>query len=128
MRAASVFGEVFWRGGLAALLGAAADEKDLDTWLRALVEREVLTASNDSRFAGEREDSLSATACCARRPTRCSLPTIRALGHRLAGDWLERHDEPDELLLAEHFDLGDDAARAGEHYLQAAKQRQPRGW
>ena len=36
----------------------------------------------------------------------------RALGHRLAGEWLEQRGESDALVLAEHFERGGEPARA----------------
>lgn len=46
----------------------------------------------------------------------------RALGHRLAGEWLEQHGEQDPLALAVHFEQGEDSGRTGLHYLRAAEQ------
>jgi tetratricopeptide (TPR) repeat protein len=46
----------------------------------------------------------------------------RAVGHRLAGEWLEQYGESDPIVLARHFELGQEAARAGVFYLRAAEQ------
>ena len=46
----------------------------------------------------------------------------RALGHRLAAEWLDGIGETDPMVLAEHFERGGDAAAAGRHYLRAAEQ------
>ena len=44
----------------------------------------------------------------------------RALGHRLAAEWLALRGEEDALVLAEHFERGGDGERAGPCYLRAA--------
>src|SRR5262249_41035801 len=55
LRAASVFGDAFWPGGVSALLGGDGGADRADAWLRALVEREVIVKRTSSRFRGERE-------------------------------------------------------------------------
>src|SRR5262249_712283 len=42
LRAARVFGEVFWQGGVAALFGGVVDPTQLSEWIGELVEREVI--------------------------------------------------------------------------------------
>jgi tetratricopeptide (TPR) repeat protein len=46
----------------------------------------------------------------------------RAIGHRLAGEWLLRAGEQDPTVLAEHFERGGEPLRAAEFYLRAAEQ------
>ena len=46
----------------------------------------------------------------------------RALGHRLAAQWLERIGEPDPGVLAEHYREGDDPDAAAPLYRRAADQ------
>ncbi|HEY2748556.1 MAG TPA: protein kinase, partial [Polyangia bacterium] len=55
LRAASLFGQVFWRGGVLALLGDSTEATQLDGWLSHLVEREVLSPRSDRRFPDEKE-------------------------------------------------------------------------
>ena len=50
----------------------------------------------------------------------------RALGHRLAGAWLERAGEGDATLLAEHFERGSEGARARRWYAVAAERARAR--
>ena len=90
LRAASVFGEVFFR-------------------------------RKPSRFAGE-EDHAFRHALLREGAYSTLTDEDRALGHRLAGEWLEQHGEQDPLALAEHFERGGDGARAGLHDLRAAEQ------
>ena len=46
----------------------------------------------------------------------------RALGHRLAGEWLEQHGSTDAIALAEHFRRGGEPARSVRWYRRAAEQ------
>ncbi|HTB79218.1 MAG TPA: protein kinase, partial [Polyangiaceae bacterium] len=111
VRAASVFGETFWRGAVAALLGGARDEGDLDGWLRELAEREIVSASHDGRYPGESEFAFRHSLL--REAAYVMLTDDdRATGHRLAGGWLERAGEKDALTMADHFERGGEPARA----------------
>src|SRR6185503_7204908 len=53
LRAASIFGQVFWRGGVDALLDGGTTR--VEDWLDELVRRELISVRNDSRFRGETE-------------------------------------------------------------------------
>ncbi|MDC0742502.1 serine/threonine-protein kinase [Polyangium mundeleinium] len=121
LRAASIFGESFFHGGIPALLGDDAPDDDaLAAVLASLVEREILVARRDSRLAGE--EALAFRHMLLREGAYAMLTDRdRALGHRLAGDWLEAHGEWDPKILAEHFDRGGDGARAIPHYERAAQ-------
>ncbi len=66
LRAASVFGQTFWRSGVAALLGSA----DPDAWLRALADRELISGPREGRFPA-RPSTASSTRWCARPRTGC---------------------------------------------------------
>lgn len=121
LRAASVFGEVLWPGGVAALLGGEARRTGVVSRLDELVERELLLRRRDSRFSGEEE--LSFRHALLREGAYAMLTDEdRRLGHRLAGEWLEAHGEPDARMLAEHFEKGGDGPSAGRHYANAAHQ------
>ena len=121
LRAASVFGEACWEGGVAALLGGATADAQVGEWLAQLVEQEVLVARPDSRFPGERE--LAFRHALLREGAYATLTTDDArLTHRLAGEWLEQHGEADPMVLAGHFQRGGDPARAAGFYLRAAEQ------
>ena len=119
LRAASIFGDVFWTGGVAALLGEALP----DGWEEGLLAREWLVKRPESRFAGERE--LGFRHSLLRDGAYATLTEAdRALGHQLAGTWLEAHGEHDGMELAQHFALAGEAfaARAADCYLAAAGQ------
>ncbi|WP_437720284.1 protein kinase domain-containing protein [Sorangium sp. So ce861] len=120
LRAASVFGEVCWARGVGALLGAPAPgTRERDAWAE-LFEREILERRPTSRFAGEEEVGFRHALL---REAAYAMLTEgdRALGHRLAGEWLREAGEQDPTVLAEHFARGGDGARAAEMYLRAAE-------
>jgi tetratricopeptide (TPR) repeat protein len=118
LRAASLYGEVFWSGAVVALLGDLHGKQAAD-WLSILCAQEVLVRRQESRFPGEAE--LAFRHALLREGAYAMLTEDdRALGHRLAGHWLEQHGERDALSLAEHFERGADRARAAHHFLRAA--------
>ncbi len=144
LRAGSVFGDRFWRGGVTALVGNKTG--NVQECLDDLCAREVVTRRQSATFPGELEyvfrNSLVREAAYA-----MLTDSDRALGHRLAGAWLERAarggettmvpgEEPkarelvarksasgvDATALAEHFELGREPARALAWYRRGAEQ------
>ena len=121
LRAASVFGEVCWEGGVAVLLGGALEPATVAEWLATLIDQEVLVVRPDSRFAGAREFKFR--HALLREGAYATLPEDdKRLGHRLAGEWLEHHGEGDPMVLAGHFAQGAESARAAGYYLSASEQ------
>ncbi len=119
LQAASVFGEVFWSDGVAALLGVALPAPAIHARLETLVDRELLVRRPDSRFPGMEE--LAFCHALLREGAYAMLTeTDRILGHRLAAEWLERQGESEPIVLAQHYDRGREPARAGRFYFQAA--------
>ncbi len=119
LRAASVFGNTFWRDGVQHLLGAGTAASEIDRCLDALAAGELITARPASRIAGDREFGFRHVL--VREAAYASLDEPdRRLGHRTAGDWLAAHGEPSPMVLAGHFDRGDAGERAAACYLQAA--------
>lgn len=116
LRAASVFGETFWLGGVRALLGGTSVESALDD----LTLGEFVQRRPESKFAGlpayTFRHSLVRDAAYA-MITTADLIT----GHRLAGRWLVEVGERDALVLAEHFDRGGLPMQAGGWYQRAAE-------
>src|SRR5205814_8504280 len=98
LRAGSVFGEAFWRGGLAALYGKddGDDEHELGEWLRVLAEKEVLLRRLDARFPGEEEYVFRHALV---REAAYAMWTAGELSraHRAAGAWLEQRGESDAM-------------------------------
>jgi tetratricopeptide (TPR) repeat protein len=119
LRAASVFGEVFWQAGLAELLGAAAPAR-LAASLAELLEQEVIERRLSPRFP-EHDEYGFRHGLVREAAYRRLTDADRALGHRLAGDWLERAGEIDASVLAEHFDRGGAPARAVRWYVRAGQ-------
>ena len=120
LRAASIFGRTFWRGGVLALLGAASRPHDLGSDLHDLILRELIEPQ-PSKFPGETEYVFR--HALGREAAYAMLTDVdRALGHRLAAEWLEARGEGDALVLAEHFELGGASARAVQGYRRAAEQ------
>jgi len=121
LRAASVFGEVCWEGGVAALLRQSMGPSEVTEWLARLVDQEMLTARSQSRFAGERE--LAFRHALLREGAYATLSEEdRQLGHRRAGEWLAQHGEDDPMILAGHLERGGARAQAASYYLRAAQQ------
>jgi eukaryotic-like serine/threonine-protein kinase len=121
LRAASVFGQVFWQDGVVRLLGAGTRPADLAAALSELVRQEVVTRRGEGKFPGAGEhafrDALFREAAYA-----MLTEEDRRRGHRLAGPWLEHAGESDSLVLAEHFERGGEPDRAVAWYERAAEQ------
>ncbi len=118
LRAASVFGQVFWAGGVSALLGGSQPAAG---WVDLLIEGELCVPRARSRFAGERE--LVFRHALLREGAYAALTEgDRVLGHALAGEWLDRHGERDAMVLAQHFEIAREERRATDLYLAAAVQ------
>lgn len=119
LRAASIFGEVFWTGGVEALLGEGAVR--VGEWLEELARREVVGERAESRFPAQREWRFR--HALVRDGAHALLTSEdRALGHRLAGAWLSANGEQDAAVLAEHFDRGGERAEAVRWFRRAADQ------
>jgi tetratricopeptide (TPR) repeat protein len=125
LRAASIFGERFWLGGVKELAGDADLKESIDD----LVERELIAR----RSQGALPDELVFRHALVRQAAYAMLTEEdRALGHRLAGEWLERawraasgeasRGPVDAVMLAEHFVLGRVPAHALPWYRLAAEQ------
>jgi tRNA A-37 threonylcarbamoyl transferase component Bud32/tetratricopeptide (TPR) repeat protein len=119
-RAASVFGNTFWAGGVAALFGD--DPRHMvDAAIASLVERELVVPQPGGRLAGEEAHAFGHGLV---RDAAYALLTAddRRLGHRLAAAWLDEHGERDPATLAKHLDLGGDGPAAATWYVRAAEQ------
>ena len=119
LRAASVFGGTFWKHGVASLLDQAEGTRSLTIQFEDLVKREFIIAREFGRFPNEFVFRHSIV-----REAAYGMLTEadRALGHRLAGAWLEEAGESDPMILAEQFERGAEPASAIAWYEQAATQ------
>ncbi|EYF02145.1 serine/threonine-protein kinase [Chondromyces apiculatus] len=121
MRAASLFGQVFWKGGVRALLGGRGAAAGVDGWLASLSDRELIAPQASSAFPGEEEYRFR-HALVREAAYQMLTDRDRSTGHRLAGEWLESVDAHDAMALAEHFERGEEPARAATFFLEAAEQ------
>lgn len=112
IRAASVFGLVFWREGVRALLQAERSTYDLSLGLRQLAQAELTTARSEEEF-GFRNALIQEAAY--------SLLTEedRRVGHRRAAEYLEQAGQHDALAIAEHYVKGQQPVRAAPFFLRA---------
>ncbi|WP_437759325.1 serine/threonine-protein kinase [Sorangium sp. So ce1389] len=122
LRAGSVLGEVFWQGAAARLLGLGQEGgAALGARLAELERREWIVRRPEPRFSGEAEFAFRHGL--VREAAYTMLTEVdRQLGHRLAGAWLEEAGERDALVLAEHFEHGEELAAAARCYERAAEQ------
>ena len=120
LRAASVFGQRFWRGGVIELVGGTAHE-GTNAWLDELVQRELIARGGTSQFPGQEE--LRFRHALVREAAYAMLTDAdKRLGHQLAGTWLQRAGETDPMVLGEHAFEAGDPARASELYRAGAEQ------
>jgi serine/threonine protein kinase len=120
LRAASVFGEAFWQGGVEALVGAGGSFA-VDEWLAHLVAHELVAPEPSPRLAGQA--AYRFVHALVRDAAYAMLTDEdRRMGHFWAGAWLERAGEPDPLVVAAHFARGGAPGRARSHLAQAAQQ------
>ncbi|HMJ14036.1 MAG TPA: protein kinase [Polyangiaceae bacterium] len=121
LRAASVFGETFWKSGVLGLLGGKAHENELGACLSRLRAEELILPHADTRFAGEEEFAFQ--HALVRDAAYAALTERdRELGHRLAARWLLAAGESDATRLAQHYESGAQPAQAAAWYRQAAAQ------
>jgi predicted ATPase len=124
LRAASVFGQSFWRSALDDLLGGALDSPTLDRILAELARAEIIATTSASRFQGETELAFRHALL---RDAAYSMLTDedQRRGHLIAGAWLERHGESNAKVLAEHFERGaatdEERLRAVSFWLRAVR-------
>ena len=120
LRAASVLGETFFRGGVRAVLGGG-DAIDVDGWLSALVHRELVTRSASSRYEGDAQ-YVFRHALVREASYATLLARDRAIGHRRVAEWLTEAGERNPVLLAEHWERGEEREKAAACWLRAARE------
>ncbi|WP_437733880.1 serine/threonine-protein kinase [Sorangium sp. So ce1335] len=121
LRAASIFGDRFSKLAVAALLGGASRVKETETWLDALAARELIAPASTPGWLIPTE-YVFRHAIVREAAYAMLTEQDRALGHKLAGEWLERSGHTDAMALAEHFRLGGEPSRAVRWYRRAAEQ------
>jgi eukaryotic-like serine/threonine-protein kinase len=128
LRAASVFGQIFWEGSVKALLG---NERDVVETLARLVDAELIERRTQSHFASANCDDCG-TGIEAEYAFRhvllreAAYATLtdedRALAHGLAAEWLEAAGEIDPLRLADHYERAGSGDRAARWLCGAVEQ------
>lgn len=119
LRAACVFGMVFWRGGVARLLGDHVSASQLKHLLEQLTHAELVLRRPTSHLAGDEEYAF-ANALVREAAHAMLTDHDRALGHRLAAEFLEEAGESDPASLATHWERSDQPQRAIACYVRAA--------
>ncbi len=121
VRAASVLGQSFWRGGVRAILGGEVAEEVIDEQLADLVRRELCARRPASRFVDDVEYTFRHAIVRDAAYAALSEEDGR-LVHRVAAEWLERAGERRGSVIAEHFERGGEPERATSGYVRAAEQ------
>lgn len=121
LRAASVFGEVFWGEGVQVLLGGHLAEHDVEAWLHSLQQLELIGPESSSRLPHQTQYKFR-HALVRDAAYELSTEEDRVVGHLLAGQWLLRAGEQDSVVLAEHFLRGNDRASGVAWLITAATQ------
>jgi tetratricopeptide (TPR) repeat protein len=118
--ASSIFGRGFWARGVKALLDEELSAEELESRLRHVTELEIVEPHQSSRFPDERQyrfrHALVRDAAYSLVPTH-----LKQRGHRLAGAWLEKAGEQDPLVLAGHYQLGQDKQKAVFFFTRAGE-------
>jgi serine/threonine protein kinase/tetratricopeptide (TPR) repeat protein len=118
--AGSVFGRVFWAGGVKALLEDDFTAEELERCLRQVVELEVVERQVASRFQAQAEYRFR--HALVRDAAYSLVPdTLKPQVHRQAGVWLEQAGEQEPLVLAEHYQLGQDKEKAAYFFTRAGE-------
>ncbi len=121
LRAASIFGQRFWFGGLSALLGEEMEPGRLSVLVSQLEELEVCARQYASRYPGDTEYAFR--HALVRDAAYAALTDEdRRLGHALAAAYLEEMGEHDPMLLAEHHERAKSPMDAVRNFEAAAMQ------
>ena len=121
LRAASVFGPVFWLDGVVALRQRGSSAAIVREWLDELVDQELVVRRPTSRYPGEEEyefHNLSIRDAAYGMLTEGD--TVAA--HRSVARWLSERGESNSYILAEHFRLGHELDEAARFYVEAGRQ------
>src|SRR2546430_16077726 len=93
----------------------------VDEPLAALERMEMIHGAGEGKFPRGRDWSFR-HAIVRDAAYAMLTESDRALGHRLAAEWLERAGEREPVVLAEHWERGGAGTRAIDWYLAAAEQ------
>ncbi len=120
LMAGAIFGRTFSMGGVKALVGEEMSSGEVERCLRRVMELEVVERQADSRAPEKTEyrfrHALVRDAAYSLVPDRLKL-----LNHHRAGAWLEQAGAQDPLVLAEHYQRGQDPQKAAWFFTRAAQ-------
>lgn len=121
LRAASVFGPVFWLDGVVALRQRGSSSAIVREWLDELVDQEVVVRRIGSRYPGQEEYEFHHLSV---RDAAYGMLTEEDIvsAHRSVARWLSERGESNSYVLAEHFRLGHEPAEAARFYAEAGRQ------
>lgn len=115
LKAAAVFGDVFWSEGCEAL-GFAGVQSGLER----LAELDFVSAATESAVSGAKQWAFRHTLLQQVAYSMQPAERRREL-HLQAAAWLERAGELDAALLAHHYQQGGNLAQAAAHQARAAE-------
>jgi hypothetical protein len=121
LRAASVFGQVFWTGGVAELL-----DREVAIELAELERNETITRQPQSRVAGQ-DEWIFRQALVREAAYASILDEDRSELHLAVATYLEDVGDADLGLIARHADAGGDLPRAVKLYARATEQAYSNG-
>ncbi len=116
VRAAAVFGQMFWNGGVEELL-----ERPVDEDLEHAEREEIVLRQPSSRVSGQTE-WLFRQALVRDAAHGSLLDEDRQELHLAAGQWLEHVGNVDLGLIASHIARGGNRERAASLYARATQQ------
>ena len=125
--AAAVYGQSFWEGGVARILGVPDLDPELGESMRVLCESEIIEAHPSSRIPEQREYGFRHALV---RDAAYGLleKGDQRLGHKCAAEFLQATDKQvASALLAYHFHQADAFEPALRHYLTAGERASQQG-
>lgn len=118
LRAAGMFGPVFWRNGILALIDMPG--RDVDMYLDALIEEEIIEKRKTSRLPAETE-FVFRHALVREAAYGLTLPDDRKELHARAAIWLAQAGEPDPGVLGEHWEQAGHFSEAARYFTDAVE-------
>lgn len=125
--AASIYGQTFWLGGVATILGLPEVHSEVSESLQVLCGNEIIEAHGSSRIPEQKEYGFRHALV---RDAAYGLldQSDRLLGHRSAAEFLEAADKQvASALLAYHFRQAEAFELALHYYVQAGERASQQG-
>lgn len=118
---ASVLGQTFWHGSVAAVLGNPRNDGDIAQGLKQLKESEIIQAARDSQLPQEAEYFFRHALMRDAAYSLLRAEDLR-IGHQRAAEFLESCGITDPVVLGTHWERAGMPARALPYLIQAAFQ------